>query len=211
MRLLFTEPAAQAPSQGAGWFITRLERTMKLRLIVLIFISTVMYARSLPARTPDWIVDLCAGIQKEYSSIPSGIYRSRNINEIKRTRKLEGCQDWGALWMDIFTSRSIQCAYLQCVDLHWIIANPPAHPFSGWSGHVFIEAEIDGEHIIFDSTNSNPSLITKTKEGFEILNQSYVLLFRCRSPQEFKAGNEEGMRPLLVDLSMRWHTSHAKQ
>jgi hypothetical protein len=181
-------------------------QTVILRLALLIVASAFLApANAQTQKTPDWIVKLHEDIQRQYSNTPSGVYRARSIKEIQDTHQLEGCQDWGTLWMEILTEKSIKCAYLQGVDMAWLTANPPETISSGWSGHVFIEAEIGGQLIVFDSTSASPAIIDKANGGFEVLDKKYVLLLRCNNPKEYRADTQEGIQKILVELSRRWH------
>lgn len=107
--------------------------------------------------------------------------------------------------MATLTARGVPCVYVQCVELKWLEETPPEKIGSAWTGHVFIQAEVDARTFIFDSSEIHEVETRHTRRGFEIYDNRYVVLFKGSGPREFNATTQAGIRSLLVTLSTRWH------
>ena len=144
-------------------------------------------------------------IKTQFRASSSGIYIAKPIQEIIRSQSLEGCQDWGTLWIFMLREEGLPATYIQCVDIDWLNKTQPNQKISGWSGHVFIQTRIEGDEIIFDSTGSRRVECIVRKQDFEIYDEQFVVLFKAVGAMDVGAETEEGINPLLQELIKNWH------
>jgi hypothetical protein len=91
------------------------------------------------------------------------------------------------------------------VNIDWLNETRPYQPISGWSGHVFIRTRIEGSEILFDSTQGKRVESIVKKEGFEIYDERFMVLFKATGAADVGAETGEGMNSLLQELIKKWH------
>jgi len=127
---------------------------------------------------------ICVYLKNEYrtAEIIDGP-NMRYVNEIVKTKTLRHCAEYGVIWLSILRLYQIPCIYIQAMKIE------DAEDFNGrsWGGHVFINAYIDNEFVLIDSTrerkyvyNYNSKIIPIVINGFA--NKGFIEMFRCFDP-----------------------------
>lgn len=152
---------------------------------------------------PD-LAGILARMQRDFEANNSGVYLARTIEQILETKRLDGCQEWGLLWVNILGKFGVESTYIQGVDSHWLDEYAHEWEGDGWSGHVFIRAFLPEKKVVFCSTSARAATEGMNSNGQYVLADRFVVLFEGTGPEEFNAYDQEGINILLRPLIQKW-------
>ena len=165
--------------------------------------SVEQYRPHFASRNPD-LGGILDQFRNQFEAPRSGVYLARSIDQILATKRLDGCHEWGLLWIHVLRSFGVRCSYIQGVDVRWLDEHGSTWRGDGWRGHVFIDADLDNTLTTFCSTSARIVTSTSAAHGERIIDGTFVVLFEGDGPADFDACTQDGINTLLGPLVKRW-------
>jgi hypothetical protein len=81
---------------------------------------------------------------------PNAAYSWRNFDDVMKDKIYGGCADQGIVCGVLLKAADIPTIWVKTMDVSWIWDFKKGRKFKSWSGHVFLEAYVDGEWALLD-------------------------------------------------------------
>jgi len=147
---------------------------------------------------------ILAKMRTQFEAGTSGEYLARPIEQILSSKRLDGCQDWGLLWVNLLRKFGVEATYIQAVDTKWLDEHAKDWDRNGWRGHVFVEARFSQGTVCFCSTSARSVELSGINHGRDMIDGNFVILFKGADAQSFDACSQEGINRLLAPLVAEW-------
>lgn len=147
---------------------------------------------------------ILAQLREDFESQETGVYHARSLDEILSSRFLNGCHEWGMLWMHLLEYFHIDCSYVQCVNGDWLNNHSESWKEGNWQGHVFVKMKFDENEITICSTSARVIEKIEDRDGFRFYDGCFIELFEGRGPSDFQACTQAGVNKLLEPLIKKW-------
>ncbi len=116
-------------------------------------------------------------------------YQWRNYDDVIREKSYGGCADQGIVCGVLLKGAGIPAVWVKTMDVAWIWNFKKGHPFTSWSGHVFLEVYVNGKWSLLDP-------------GGKTLYQDYSPKTRILPGQRF--AYHKGNDPKAMIMSLQW-------
>lgn len=135
----------------------------------------------------------------------------RDINELYRARSSSGCHDDGLILAAILREMGIPARMVDATSIAWSKTFDPAEP-NGFEGHVFVEAYVQGQWILVDSTSGryaqgydpdNP--VIPFGPGLEPENRAlgYYVMRKGLDPWDYGIRNRRELQALQMEFARK--------